>query len=97
MSRNSLAMLGVVALALSACSGGGGAAAEASPVPTTGVDLPKSYKFVPAAIVVSAGSTVTWTNDDDFTHNVTLPEAAPLTMAPGASATHRFDAPGDFA
>ena len=32
------------------------------------VDLPKSYKFAPAAITVTAGTTVTWTNDDNFTH-----------------------------
>jgi plastocyanin len=86
-----------VVLALAACGGGGGAAADASPVPTTTVDLPKSYKFVPAAIVVGAGSTVTWTNHDDFTHNVTLPEGQALTMPPGASVSHTFDTAGEFA
>ena len=94
----SIAATLVAALVLAACGGGGEAAAAGSPVPTTDVDLPKSYKFVPAAIVVTAGSTVTWTNHDDFTHNVQLPDAtAPLTMAPGASVTHTFDGPGDVA
>jgi plastocyanin len=88
----------VLALALVACAGGGGGAVDASPVPTTGVDLPKSYKFAPAAIVVSAGATVTWTNHDDFTHNVALPDgSAPLTMSPGASVSHTFDTAGEFA
>jgi plastocyanin len=86
-----------LALSLAACVGGAGAAADASPVTTTTVDLPKSYKFVPAAIVVPAGSTVTWANHDDFTHNVTLPDGTPaLTMRPGDSATHTFDTAGTF-
>jgi plastocyanin len=86
-----------LALVLTACGGGGGAAADASPVATTMVDLPKSYKFAPAAVVVPAGSTVTWINHDDFTHNVSLASGtAPLTMRPGASAEHTFEAAGEF-
>ena len=86
-----------LALSLAACGGGAGAAVDSSPVATTSVDLPKSYKFVPAAIVVPAGSTVTCANPDDFTHNVTLPDGtAALTMRPGESATHAFDSAGTF-
>jgi plastocyanin len=92
-----LLLVAGLALALIGCGGGAGAASQASPVATTTVDLPKSYKFVPAAIVVSAGATVTWTNHDDFTHNVTLPDGtAALTMEPGASVTHTFDTAGEF-
>jgi plastocyanin len=97
MTRAGAATLVVLALALAACGGGGGAAAEARPIETTTVDLPKSYKFVPAAIVVDAGARVSWTNHDDFTHNVTLPDGVPaLTMSPGASVTHTFDTPGEY-
>jgi plastocyanin len=97
MNRAAAATLVVLTLTLVACAGGGGAVAAASPVATTTVDLPKSYKFVPAAIVVVAGATVTWTNDDDFTHNVTLPDGSPaLTMSPGKSVTHAFDTPGEY-
>lgn len=86
-----------LALSLAACGGGAGAAVDASPVATTSVDLPKSYKFVPAAIVIPAGATVTWANRDDFTHNVTLPDGTPaLTMRPGESATHTFETAGTF-
>lgn len=83
-------------LALSACAG---TTAEADPVATNEVDLPPSYKFVPEAITVPAGTDVTWTNNDNFTHNVDLAEddAAPLTMAPGESVTHTFDTAGTFA
>jgi len=34
--------------------------------------MPKSYKFSPEVVEVKAGTTVTWTNHDDFPHNVTL-------------------------
>ena len=86
-----------LALTLAACGGGAGAAVDTSPVATTSVELPKSYKFVPPAIVVPAGSTVTWANNDDFTHDVTLPDGTPaLTMRPGERATHTFDMAGTF-
>jgi plastocyanin len=79
-------------LALAGCAGG--ASAEATPVATTTVDLPTSYKFAPTAITVEVGQTVTWTNHDNFTHNVALPDAEPLTMSPGESASYTFETPG---
>jgi plastocyanin len=79
---------------LAAC--GGGTGASQSPVATTAVDLPKSYRFAPEAITVPAGSTVTWTNNDNFTHNVRLDGAEPLQMAPGEAATHTFETPGTY-
>lgn len=90
----SVAALLVLAAVLAGCSGG--AAASTSPVATTTVDLPKSYKFVPADIVVDAGATVTWANHDDFTHNVTFGSDAALTMQPGASVTRSFPTAGTF-
>ena len=88
-----------VALLLGACSaagtGGGG-----SPVPTDKVDLPASYRFVPTAISVKAGTTVTWTNDDHFTHSVQFLDGGvpsePNVMAPGQLATFTFTAPGTY-
>ena len=53
----------VVACSPSDTSGG-------EPVATTEVQLPRSYRFAPAAITVPVGATVTWTNDDNFTHTV---------------------------
>jgi plastocyanin len=88
-------LLAVLALAAVGCSATNGAA-DASPVATTKVDLPKSYKFAPAAITVTAGSTVTWTNDDNFTHSVRIEGAEPLVMKPGESVTHTFDKAGTF-
>jgi plastocyanin len=59
------------------------------------VDLPPSYRFVPPAITVAQGSTVTWTNRDNFSHNVTIEGwDGSLPMAPGQSVSHRFNTPG---
>ena len=84
----------MVALAVAAC--GGGAAATPSAVATTTVDLPKSYRFEPPAITVDTGATVTWTNHDVFTHNVTFDGEAALVMKPGDSVTRAFAEPGTF-
>jgi plastocyanin len=45
----------------------------------------------------TAGATVTWTNDDNFTHNVTFEGEASLMMWPGQTATRTFDTPGTYA
>lgn len=37
---------------------------------TNEVDLPRSYLFSPDEISVQQGTTVTWTNSDQFTHSV---------------------------
>jgi plastocyanin len=80
---------------VAACGGGAGASTAA--VATTSVDLPPSYLFAPAAIRVEAGATVTWTNHDNFTHNVAFDGADPLTMRPGESASRTFGSAGRFA
>lgn len=90
-------LLVAVGLSLAAC--GSTSATASGPIATTHVDLPKSYKFAPAAIVVTAGSTVTWTNSDNFTHSVQFDgDASPgAVMKPGTSATRTFDTPGTYA
>jgi plastocyanin len=87
-----------VGLAVAACGTTSGAGAP-GPVATTHVDLPKSYKFAPAAIVVTAGATVTWTNSDNFTHSVKFDGDASTgaVMKPGASASRTFGTPGTYA
>ena len=90
--RPALALL--TALLLVACAQAG----PATPVATDQVDLPRSYKFAPADIIVSTGTTVTWTNNDNFTHSVRLldGDGSPLVMKPGDQVTHTFDAVGTF-
>jgi plastocyanin len=87
-----------LAAAAVACGPSAGGAANGSPVATANVDLPPSYKFVPPAITVPAGTTVTWTNHDNFSHNVTLADGTPpMPMSPGESVTYEFSAPGVYA
>ena len=71
--------------------------AAAEPVATNQVDLPPSYRFEPAAITVPDGTTVTWTNHDNFTHNVRLLDdgGEVLALPPGASVSYTFSGPGE--
>ena len=84
--------LGIVLL-LAACS-----SASGTPVATSHVDLPKSYLFSPAEISVSAGTTVTWSNSDNFTHSVELTQNNHLVgiMHPGESVSFKFSKPGTY-
>jgi plastocyanin len=99
-----LAVAIVVAAGLAACSpsgsAGSGATTGSAPVATSVVDLPPSYRFAPEAISVTTGTTVTWTNHDNFTHSVQFVDgglpAEPLLMQPGATATFTFAAPGTY-
>ena len=94
-----LAAAGLLAVAglLGGCGGG---STGGSPVATSTVDLPPSYKFEPAAISVKAGTEVTWKNDDHFTHSVQFLDGGlpttPMVMDPGASVSFTFDRPGLF-
>jgi plastocyanin len=67
-----------------------------SPVATDRVDLPPSYRFSPAVITIAAGTTVTWTNDDNFPHNVHLLDGSEATedLPIGESASITFAEPG---
>lgn len=91
------AMLASLVGALAGCAAAG---PSASPVPTSAVDLPASYRFAPAAVTVPAGTTVTWTNDDHFTHSVQLLDGGlsttPQLMDPGRTASVTFTRPGIY-
>jgi plastocyanin len=94
MTPRRLASMGaaLLVLALAACS-----AQAAEPVATNEVSLPPSYKFEPAAITVPDGTTVTWTNNDNFTHNVRLLDdgGQVLDLPPGESVSFTFTGPGE--
>lgn len=88
-------ILAALALVLAAgCARDGSAA----PVDTTRVEMPPSYRFVPAVITVRAGSTVTWHNADHFTHSVAvLGGGLPfLNLRPGQSGRLTFSRPGVY-
>jgi plastocyanin len=77
---------------------GCGPQADPDPVATDRVDLPRSYRFAPEVITVPVGTTVTWTNNDQFTHNVRLLDdgGEVLPMAPGETAAFTFTEPGEY-
>jgi plastocyanin len=90
--RPALAVL--FALVLAACSQTG---AAATPVATNQVDLPRSYRFAPEDITVPAGTEVTWTNNDNFTHSVRLLDSGEVhMMKPGETISLTFTTPGLF-
>lgn len=88
----------VAALSLTACGGEEAGPNGQEPVRTDTVDLPKSYRFDPAVVEVDAGTTVTWTNDDDFPHNVHLLDGSDRTedLPIGESASIAFEEPGEI-
>jgi plastocyanin len=101
MSRRGLTFTAAAALliaVLGGCASTGSSAA--SPVATSSVDLPPSYRFAPSDITVVVGTTVTWTNNDHFTHSVKFTDgglpADPLIMEPGATTTFTFQTAGVF-
>jgi plastocyanin len=70
---------------------------SAAPVHTSRVDLPPSYRFDPPVIEVPAGTTVTWTNRDNFTHSVQVDGGQVHDIKPGQAVSIAFDEPGEYA
>lgn len=73
---------------------------DSEPVATDSVTLPRSYKFEPAAISVTPGTTVTWENKDNFPHNVKLvgvtANSETKDLSIGATTSITFDEAGTF-
>ncbi len=87
----------VAALAATALAAGcGGAAQSDEPVATTEVTMVKSYRFDPRTIEVDAGATVTWTNEDNFTHTVQVDGQEDHKVEPGGRVSITFDEPGTY-
>jgi plastocyanin len=96
--RNLNTVFGLLCLLLAGCAGASARAVPASAaVRINTVDLPRSYKFEPARISVSAGSTVTWTNHDNFSHSVQVDGQNDVhLMRPGESTQIIFGTPGEY-
>jgi len=85
-------------LMLVAAGAFGGAAPPAAPAPAPIVHI-SNFRFGPQDLTVAAGTTVTWVNDDDETHNVTASDRSyrsPL-LNTGGRFTRQYSAPGDYA
>ncbi len=56
----------------------------------------KNYAFSAATLTTTAGTTVTWTNNDAVTHTVTADDGSfdSGNIAPGATFSHKFSSKG---
>jgi plastocyanin len=79
-------------LAAAGCGGG----EDSAPVATTEVAMAKSYRFEPKQIQIQAGDTVTWTNDDNFTHTVQVDGQEDHRVDRGDSVSLTFDKAGTY-
>jgi plastocyanin len=87
----------VAALAATVFAAGCGGAGESSePVATTEVKMVKSYRFDPKTIEIEAGQTVTWTNQDNFTHTVEVEGQEDHKVGQGERVEITFDEPGTY-
>jgi len=87
----------VALLAASVFAAGCGGAGESSePVATTEVQMVKSYRFDPKTIEIEAGQTVTWTNEDNFTHTVQVDGQEDHKVGQGEKVSIKFDTPGTY-
>ncbi|MGH3073079.1 MAG: plastocyanin/azurin family copper-binding protein [Gaiellaceae bacterium] len=77
-------------------AGCGGSGESDEPVATTEVEMVKSYRFEPKTIEIEAGETVTWTNDDNFTHTVQVDGQEDHEVDRGDSVSITFDEPGTY-
>jgi plastocyanin len=84
------AAAGADSLAPAIAAAGGAAAAV--------IDMPRSYQFRPASLVIARGTAVRFTNSDVFTHAANVRGVGQTgAIRPGASAELRFDRAGRFA
>jgi plastocyanin len=93
MAKLLLSALAAAALFAAGCGGSG---ESSEPVATTEVQMIKSYRFDPKVIQIAAGETVTWTNDDNFTHTVQVDGQGDHKVEQGESFTITFDTPGTY-
>jgi plastocyanin len=84
----------VAAAAVFAAGCGGSGTSE--PVAATEVEMVQSYSFDPKVIEIEAGDTVTWTNEDNFTHTVQVEGQEDHKVDQGESVEITFDEPGTY-
>jgi plastocyanin len=89
-------LLSLAACAVLVAAGCGGAGEDAAPVVATEVEMVKSYRFDPKVIEIATGQTVTWTNEDNFTHTFQVEGQGDHEVEPGESVEITFDEPGTF-
>jgi plastocyanin len=75
---------------------GCGESERSEPVATTEVAMAKSYRFDPETIEIEPAQSVTWTNEDNFTHTVQVDGQEDHKVERGDSVSIAFDTPGTY-
>jgi plastocyanin len=96
MSRFRPFPLAAAVLVATVVAAGCGSTGTSKPVATTNVEMAKSYRFDPKVIEIKAGQTVTWTNNDSFTHTVKVDGESDHKVGRGDSVSIAFDKPGTY-
>jgi plastocyanin len=96
MSVHRFLLPAAVLLAATVVAAGCGGTGSTEPVATTKVSMAKSYRFDPKKIEIKAGDTVTWTNNDNFTHTVKVDGQDNHKVGRGDSVSITFDKPGRY-
>jgi plastocyanin len=94
MPRFLLPVAALAAVLLAAGCGGSGVSGPAEK--TTEVTMAKSYRFDPERIEIQAGQSVTWTNEDNFTHTVQVEGEEDHKVERGENVSIAFDKPGTY-
>ena len=89
-------LLVALAASLTILAAGCGESESSEPVATTEVAMAKSYRFDPKTIEIEAGQSVTWTNEDNFTHTVQVDGQEDHKVERGESVSIAFDKPGTY-
>lgn len=88
-----------VVLGAGAYCGNSSNPASSSPVSTSAISI-KNMAFSPINVSISAGTTVTWTNNDSATHQVesdgNLSDLLSGEIAPGQTYTFTFNQTGTY-
>jgi plastocyanin len=94
LRRLLLPYLGVLLL----CSLGSSGAHAAATADSSTIVMAKDFMFAPTSLTVAAGSTVTWTNNDDEPHTVVSDNGLFRSAAldTNQSFSFRFDKPGTY-
>jgi plastocyanin len=92
MTRFLLPVVAAAAVFAAGCGGSG----TSEPVAATEVEMVMSYRFDSKVIEIETGDTVTWTNEDNFTHTVQVDGQEDHKVGQGESVEIRFDKPGTY-
>jgi plastocyanin len=92
MRKFLLPAVATAALLAAGCGGSG----TSEPVAATEVEMVKSYRFDPEVIEIEAGDTVTWSNEDNFTHTVQVEGQEDHKVGQGESVEITFGEPGTY-